>query len=139
MKNAIKQELLRIAAEHRGILRPEDVVEAAKPKASPLHDRFQWNDGKAAYEYRLWQARQLISVTVTYEEPVNAHVRTFVSLKQDRKKGKKGYRVLAQVMSEEESREQLLQDAFEDMKVFKKKYRLLTELAAVFEAMDSVK
>ncbi len=101
MKNPeIIAELKRIAVEHDGILNPKDVVRAARAKSSPLHSQFEWSDAKAGHEYRLWQARQLIRVTVEYigsgEDVITAHV--FVSLTSDRKPDG-GYRSIASVMT----------------------------------------
>jgi hypothetical protein len=46
--------------EKNGCVDAETVVKAAKPKNSPLHDHFEWNDGEAAHKYRLIQARTMI-------------------------------------------------------------------------------
>ena len=56
MKNqqAIR-EALEAICRRDGKLKPEAVVEAAKDPASPLHARFEWDDGKAAQEHRLWR------------------------------------------------------------------------------------
>jgi hypothetical protein len=52
-------------AQH-GELTEEIVEKAARPKNSPLHDYFEWDDNEAAYQYRLQQARGvIIAVTVT--------------------------------------------------------------------------
>ena len=40
-------------------LTPENIVVAASKKRSPLHDYFEWDNGKAGQKYRLWQARYL--------------------------------------------------------------------------------
>jgi len=58
-REAIEKELSRLyAMENR--LSASQVVDAAKPAKSPLHSWFVWDDTKAAGEYRLIQARQLI-------------------------------------------------------------------------------
>lgn len=137
----VKQELLRIAKENGGELQAEVVVEAARAKTSPLHSRFTWDDGEAAREYRLWQARQLIvSVRVEY---VNNEVQeigpVFVSLTPDRLKEGGGYRVLSEVLSNTTRRQQLLEDAFAEMQRFQQKYAVLKELAEVFTAMRKVR
>lgn len=133
-------ELQRIAQQHGGELHPADVVAAARPKNSILHSRFEWDDTEAAQRYRLWQARQLISITVEYtgteDRPMLSRV--FVSLKSDRTEDG-GYRSVQAVMSDPGSRAELLQDALEDMRRFQKKFKQLEELASVFKAMDSVK
>ena len=61
MRNAeIKAALEKIAAANDGILRPRDVVAAARDKKSPLHGRFEWSNDKAAEAWREEQARRLI-------------------------------------------------------------------------------
>jgi len=68
-KNGVVDELTRIANKHNGLLRPADVIEAARPVGSPLHTRFTWDDTEAAHQYRLWQAREIIRVSVEYLPP----------------------------------------------------------------------
>lgn len=134
------KELRRIAASNGGVLRPPDIVKAAEKKSSPLHDSFTWDDSEAAKEYRLWQARQLIlRVYVNYEvkgkmEPV----RVFVSLKPDRESGE-GYREVVTVLRNTDWRQQMIADALEELTVFQKKYRLISELAEIFDATESVR
>jgi hypothetical protein len=139
-KDLVKQELLRIAKEHGGELRAEVVVDAAKSKTSPLHDKFTWDDSEAAKEYRLWQARQLIvSVRVEYVGgEVQEIGQVFVSLTPDRVKEGGGYRVLSEVMTNSTRRQQLLEDAYAEMERFRQKYAVLKELAEVFTAMRKV-
>ena len=36
---------------------PHKLLEYAKSKKSSIHHLFEWDDGKAAHQYRLWQAR----------------------------------------------------------------------------------
>lgn len=141
MKNQdIILELKRIADASGGVLLPEAVVEAAKPLTSVLHNRFEWNDTVAGEAYRLWQARQLISVSVELIDSNDPSTlsKVFVSLAEDRRAGT-GYRSLVSVMSDEAMREKLLRDALAQMEFFEKKYQRLQELAKVFEVMHEVK
>lgn len=130
-------ELKRIADEHGGQLRPLDVVDAARELTSPLHVHFEWEDSVAAERYRVNQARQLIRVTVEWIGNPNEAVstRVFVSLSTDRDSKAGGYRATVDVLSDEAYRQQLLADAMEDMRRFQAKYRALTELMRVFDAM----
>jgi hypothetical protein len=137
MKNKrIVQELKRIAEKHGNLLKPEIVVQCARQKTSPLHKYFEWNNSEAAEKYRIWQARQLLAVTVEYIQSSREPVQVFVSLKPDRKTG--GYRVLSEVLTDAEMRQQMLADAKADMDVFIHKYKRLTELASVFSVMKKV-
>jgi hypothetical protein len=130
----IRRELERIAHANGGVLMPLAVVDAARPPSSPLHSRFEWNNTEAAEKYRLWQARQLIAITVSVIGDSREKEQVWVSLKSDRV-ADGGYRGLVAVLSDSEMRAQLLQDALEDMRVFETKYRHLQELAEVFAAI----
>lgn len=133
----IVAEMRKIETANGGLLRAEDVVAAARPTSSPLHSWFTWDDSEAARNYRLWQARQLIRVTVSYlPENNNELTRVFVNLSTDRVKDGGGYRRLVPVMRNPEQRRQLLQDALAELEVFKRKYAMLTELADVFKAAE---
>lgn len=139
MRDEVQQELQRIAQRNGGVLQPKAVVEAARDTASPLHDQFQWDDSEAAEQYRLWQARRLIRVTVCLidsTEPKST-AKVFVSLSTDRNGGG-GYRVLADVLSDQDRRAQLLADAQRELKSFQRRYAILTELADVFAAIEKL-
>lgn len=127
--------LKKLSRVHGGLLLPEVVVAAARPVASPLHEYFTWDDTEAAEKFRLVEARRLLNVTVEYLKHGKEETayRVFCSLSSDRREG--GYRVTAQVMSNVQLREQLLEDAREEMKLFAKKYHALNELAEVFAAI----
>lgn len=133
--NKVDVELLRIAEKHGGLLKPEDVVSAAASPKSPLHSKFTWDDSEAAHAYRLWQARQLIKTSVTVIKDIKAPM--FMSVTVDRKMDG-GYRSIVSIMSDEDRRAQLLQDALDELKLFKKKYALLVELSDVFDAIRKV-
>ncbi len=139
-KTDIKQILDDIARCNRGLLTPEAVVAFARPKSSPLHSRFTWDDTIAASQYRLWEARQLIRVTATLigGDDVNP-IRAFVSLVPDRDRKAGGYRGIAAVLSDPTMREQMLADALAEMEVFEEKYRALSELASIFQAARKIR
>lgn len=135
MKNVkVIKELNRISQENGGLLLPENVVKAAKTKTSPLHKHFEWDNTRAAAEYRLWQARQLISVCVQILPGVTEPVSVFTSLSTDRSSGG-GYRTTVAVCSNAELREQMLQDALHDLNTFQRRYAHLRQLTEVFSAI----
>src|SRR5690606_25615999 len=98
--DAIRAEIERL--ERDGKIRPVDVVEAAKDESSPLHDCFTWDDGEAAHQYRLIEARNLLRVYVVRPDAEEGPtVRAFVSLTTDCVEKGGGYRAIADVMSDE--------------------------------------
>ena len=70
--DSITKGVTQIAQElynESGSVKTEDLVERAKPKDSPAHRGFEWNDKKAGHEFRLIQARQWIRrVTIIHED-----------------------------------------------------------------------
>lgn len=136
-----KAELEVIRQKNKGFLRPEDVVRYARSPKTALHTAFQWDDGKAAQEFRLLQARQIIRVIVTVHEQTNKNVRAFVSLRSERAGGETGYRAMVDVLSNEDLTRQLLEDAKRDLAYFSRKYsdlRDVAELEGVFTAIDAL-
>jgi len=62
---------------------PKDVLKDAADRKSPYHSFFEWNDTKAAYEHRLWQARQLLGrIKILYHDQMGneVSVREYVRL-----------------------------------------------------------
>jgi hypothetical protein len=137
-RDAILTELDAIQQRHGGVLRPIDVVRFARNPRTVLHGQFTWDDSAAAAQYRLWQARQLIRVTVSLIPGTETESRVFVSMMDDRKLRGGGYRITASMMSDAASRELLLVEALAELEVFRRKYRHLRELAAVFEQIDAL-
>ena len=56
----VVEELTRLQEVNR-ILTPEVVVRAAEDNNSILHKLFEWDDNKAAYNWRLQQARTILN------------------------------------------------------------------------------
>ncbi|MEM0143270.1 MAG: hypothetical protein QXL94_04890 [Candidatus Parvarchaeum sp.] len=130
-------ELERIRISHDGFLRPEDVVEAARPESSPLHHYFDWDDSEAAAKWRLEQARRIIRTPVVIVHSEVEPIRAYVSMKQDRPI-KKGYRAVTEVIKEEELRRQLLKQAMEELRAFRRKYAILKELCGIMKEIDKL-
>lgn len=131
---AIRAELERLKSG--GVIKPVDVVEAARDVESPLHDCFTWDDGEAAHQFRLLEARNMLRVYVVTEANAPTNVRAFVSLTSDRAKEGGGYRAIADVLSDDAMRNQLLRDAFVQFRNMQKRYQHLKQLSKVWDAVD---
>ena len=77
-RDVIAQRLAELEKAGGGNLTAEAVVEDAKSKSSPLHDKFTWDIKKAAYAHWLEQARALIR-TVRYEHRTETRVISVVA------------------------------------------------------------
>lgn len=135
MSKKIEAELLAIkGASKDGMLHAEHVVAwASKHKRSALYRKFEWDDNKAARQYRLWQARVLIQLNIKAE---NGAPR-LVSLSVDRSRGG-GYRDLNDVSRDHNLSEILLRDALSELKRVQENYRRVRELTVVWNAIDQV-
>lgn len=135
----IREELEQIRDEHNGQIPPEAVIAFARNKNTALHTEFEWDDTEAAHQFRLEQARRIIRLNINIVPTKNGNVRVpvYVSLVADRKNGG-GYRTLNDVMSDDDMREQFLQQALDDLQRVRRKYETLRELTPVFAAIDRV-
>ena len=131
-REKILVELQEVQVRHGGTLRPADVVAFAEDGNTALHERFTWDDTKAAHEHRLWQARELIRVSVILLPGETEPVRAFVSLKEDRAKAGGGYRGLVDVLLDPAGRKAMMMEAKAEWEAFTMKYKRLAELAPLF-------
>jgi hypothetical protein len=137
-RTQIAAELEALAKRGRGRLNPRRIVEWAREhRASALHGCFTWDDSRAAHQYRLWQARQLIvSVEVQHEDGRKRQV--YVSPVSSRGPSG-GYRRLVDVMSDDELRMEMLHRALLELQETCDKYEDLCELAGVRAAVRLVR
>lgn len=129
-------ELETIRKNNGGMLKPADIVAFAQNPATALHRMFEWNGNEAARKYRLLQAQEIIRVAVVVLPNTNTPIRAYVSLHRDRKSGR-GYRATSNVLSSTQMRQELLDEALEDMRIFRARYSTFKQLAGVFAAMAS--
>jgi hypothetical protein len=126
--------------EAKGLLYASAVVKAAKPKRSPIHHRFDWDDTTAADSWRLEQARKLIvsvRVEITTPEQHTFVVHGYTSLSADRQNGG-GFRWTPKVLTTAEQRQDMVHTALAEFRVLKIKYAHLKELAGIFGEIDKL-
>ena len=119
--------------EAAGTLTAENLVEASRPEEAPLHDEFEWDNTKAADEWRKHQARNIIHSLVLVTEPgtKTEGVRAFFKLEVK----SPNYESIVAIVQEENKYEALKASALRELKAFQKKYAQITELANVFAAI----
>jgi len=133
----LRQELSKLVSAG-GVLRPEDIVAAARSKSSPLHPYFEWDDSAAAAAYRLIQAAALIryvKISVETKSDKVVIVRMFESLPSDRGDDT-GYRTIHSIMNDEMKREELLKTALCELEAFRIRYRHLCEFAGLMREIE---
>jgi len=136
-KRQIYNECEAIRKKHRGILRPADVVAFAKDPETTLHSQFTWDDGKAAEQYRLWQARSVIEMVVELRPVADGPKELlYLSLPSDRRNPGGGYRHVQDIVADKALYAELLTAAMQDLTRLREKYKRIKELKAVFAAID---
>lgn len=130
----VANEELRKIRQHFGKITKELIVEWARPKKSPLHKHFVWNNSEAAHQHRLAQAGALIrSIKIKIRFDGNREPETFRAHVSVIDANGPDYRPLIEVMSQKETRAQLLREALAELDTWRRKYRLLSELSVVID------
>lgn len=136
--NSARDELLFIYKKNN-FCSPEKVVQFAENPETHLHAKFEWDNEKASHEYRIWQARQIISLefNIIKNGETEQETRLFISLKDDRKK-EGGYRLMTEVLKDKDLRQKLLNEALTELIRIKTKYGHLIELTKVFIEIEKL-
>lgn len=136
---AQKQELNALVAKHGGTVTPAQVVAFAKKAQTALHTAFEWDDTKAAAEYRIVQAHNLLRLRYTVIEAGNqqpVRVRAFVSLPSDRETGL--YRPIQDVLASETMVAELEAELLRDLKGAQSRYKALGKASQLYEKLVTV-
>lgn len=115
---------------------PEQIVEAAKDENSELHKCFTWDDTVAAENWRKHQARVLVAQLVVRtetsdNEPVAVRVVASTTHRNE-------YKPVVKLLEVEQDYADLLARAVRELKAVQAKYKTVTELREIFEAIDEL-
>ena len=117
------------------------LIERARPKGSPLHREFTWDNGVAADQWRLHEARKVVqSVEVIYDDaqPTRAWQSVTVTTTDDNGKpaARKVFRSIGEILDDPMQRSELLARAISDATLWRRKYADLQELTQIHAAID---
>ena len=138
----VGEYLYELAGGKSDTLTPHEVLEAARPKGSPIHGFFNWDDTAAAESWRLQQARQLtnhLEVVVIGDEGERS-VRAFMSVELSEKVGaedRRVYMTARAVAGSEYFRSQAVAGALSEVRRWQARYRDYKELALIFGAIEA--
>lgn len=107
---------------------------ARRNRRSALHAYLEWDDAVAAEKHRVDQIRNFIQVNIV--DAVG--FRRYVSLSIDRKPGG-GYRETREVLSRQDLRAVMLDDALDDLDRLRRLYEPLRELSPVWNAVERLR
>ena len=116
---------------------PEQVLDRGRDGDSELHKCFEWDDSAAAERYRLNQAREILRfLVIEKKEDAPAKeppVRVFYNIETAG-----GYKPTEIIFQNPDEHQKLLKKALSELDAFQKKYRSLSELEEVFEAIRKI-
>lgn len=128
-------ELHRLQRESAGALTPGQVLEAARDPRSPLHGSFEWDDRKAAEDYRLMQARWIIGGIreVVATNDGDSLIRVFVNLEDV--DDARSYVTVARVLSDAELWTQAKAQFLREAQAFQQRYEEFADLRNLVRKM----
>lgn len=118
------EEILEIGEEAKA----EQIVNKARDENTELHKCFEWDDRKAAENYRIVQAVKLTAnlVIVRNEEQIEKQepeIRVF-----HKPTATSGYKPISVIIQNKDEYQELLKRAYAELHAFKQKYASLQEL-----------
>ncbi|MGE0290278.1 MAG: hypothetical protein AB7P16_28685 [Bradyrhizobium sp.] len=139
--NEVGAHLDLLRKQLKGELTAQEVVDDARNPNSPLHSYFEWNDGIAAAQHRLKQARGLIRAVVAIyrdeaveKKPV-VRVKAFTHIPEGETSH---YRDTAHAMSQKSTRDAVFRSAWRELLQWRQRYHDLTQFAALIEVIDDL-
>ena len=121
-------------------LKPEEVLEYARNNIdSELHKGFEWDMEKAAYQYNLQQARQIIyniRIIKLDDNKVN-NTKKIEYIPYTHLDTIEGYKSTIEVYKNKIDYEQLKNQAYRDLLYWKKKYENIIEFENIFKEIDN--
>lgn len=130
------EELDRIHGE----VTPQIMVDDARPEKALMHPLYEWDDFKAAEKYRCNQSNKIMSelIIVKVQTPPPEEqipVRAFTSVKP--KNEPASFRPTVIAMSDENTKEIVLENAKAELRAFDRKYRGLLDVVELLNEFIS--
>lgn len=113
---------------------PDKVLTLAKNPDSEIHDFFEWDNRLAAHQYRLQQARKLISCVCIVEGDGQVRGWLSVVVAED---GKRSYEEINKIASAESLYSQVIAAAAQQLFGWRERYRRYTQFFNVVSAIDA--
>lgn len=140
--NIVGQHIELLRKEQHGELTPEDILKDARNRNSPLHSFFEWDDGLAAEQHRLQQARGLIRAVVAVylpteetEKQVVVRAKAYVHINEPTVPH---YRETTHALSQTKTRKMVLQRAWRELQAWRNRYKDINEFAELITVIDDV-
>ena len=111
-----------------------DIVDAARDEKSELHKCFEWDDSVAAENWRKKQARDIVHHLVFVEEQIPKD-RPEIRIRYT-ETANSGYKETIKMVRNEDQYKTLLAQAYAELRAFKAKYSMLSELQEILDLIQ---
>lgn len=121
---------------------PSQVVEKAESEDSELHKCFTWDDTEAAGLWRLKEAREVMRqlIVITRPDPEEPEEQKepvqFRLLMKNDNSHSSGYKQTIVMVRDEDEYKKLLDQAYAELRTFKNKYSMLSELKEILDLIN---
>lgn len=135
----VAEEIKNIAIKSgREEAKTEDIFEYARThKDSELHKCYTWDRDEAAHKWWMHETRLIVgSIRLVYKEAEDKEPVTFRLFTKNGKD--QGYKPIIFTMRNKDEYAKLLETAREELRIFKQKYKVLTELEDIFSLIDEI-
>lgn len=123
--------------EKKNMLTAENLVNESKNKDHPWHnDIYKYNDGQAAYLYRLQRAREIINQVKIIINDKELYAYENVNITINETETERKYVSINTILDNLDYRNQILAAAIKEIKVWKAKYSIYKELESIFDSID---
>lgn len=119
--------------------KPEDIVDAARSRTSPIHSMFEWRNDKAAELYRRTQARHFVGalqlVRVEFSEGQTVSNRAFFSVQT---KNRTGYIDHGRILNDGDLKKQVLETARQELESYLRKFGSVMALGTYVKRLQEI-
>lgn len=113
---------------------PQNVVDMARDEKSVIHEDFEWNDEIAGEKYRVIQAQEMIRSFIVVPKKKEHQPMRALQITTE----KSVYKPLEFFVKNIDEYQNLLNRAKKELRSIKERYKDVTELKEVFEAIDEL-
>lgn len=136
----VGERLEKLKNLNDGVLKPKIVVDDAKNKNSPLHNAFEWNNNRAAEQWLLQQARNLINSIEIKVITSHKEVKTklFFNIKKNEYQGTREYKTTEDIMNNPVDQEKVRQTFISELERLQKKFEIFEFLSNEMLIFDEI-
>lgn len=134
--NVAGRIIMELQEDNCGLVTPEQVVEHARNPNSILHRLFEWDDTKAAAQFRSEQARNMLRSLVYEVEIIPGKVEEMRYTVNVMQNGQNGYVAIESALASADLSRQVIDEASRYVQIAVKRLRQYRQLAKIVGTLE---